>query len=51
MTLSIGINYDYVAINHDLEDCYKEIIQIIDLEKKGSNFLFDKEKLKKKCQN
>ena len=42
------VSYDYVAINHNLEDCYKEIIQIINLEKKGNNFLFDKKKIKKK---
>ena len=42
------VNYDYVAINHNLEDCYKEIIQIINLKKKGSNFVFDKGKIKKK---
>ena len=42
------VNYDYVAINHNLEDCYKEIIQIINFKKKGSSFLFDKEKIKKK---
>ena len=42
------VDYDYVAINHNLEDCYKEITQVINLEKKGNSFLFDKEKIKKK---
>ena len=42
------VNYDYVVINHDLEDCYQGIIQIINLKKKGSNVLFNKEKIKKK---
>ena len=40
--------YDYVVINNDLEKCYQAIMSIIDCEKKGKKFLFDKNKIKEK---
>ena len=40
--------YDYIVINNDLEKCYKEIMSIIDCEKKGKKFLFDQNKIKEK---
>ena len=38
--------YDYVIINNDLEDCYKEIEILIDSEIKGIKNNFNKEKVK-----
>ena len=40
--------YDYTVINNDLEKCYKEIMLIIDYEKKGKKFLLDQNKIKEK---
>ena len=40
--------YDYIAINNDLEKCYKAIMSIIDCEKKGKKFLFNQNKIKEK---
>jgi len=40
--------YDYIVINNDLEKCYKEIMSIIDSEKKGKKFLFDQNEIKEK---
>ena len=40
--------YDHVVINNDLEKCYQTIMSIIDCEKKGKKFLFDKNKIKEK---
>ena len=40
--------YDYVVINNDLEKCYQAIMSIIDCEKKGKKFLFDKNKIEEK---
>ena len=40
--------YDYIVINNDLEKCYKEIMSIIECEKRGKKFLLDKNKIKKK---
>ena len=40
--------YDHVVINNDLEKCYQAIMSIIDCEKKGKKFLFDKNKIKEK---
>jgi len=40
--------YDYIVINNNLEKCYKAIMSIIDCEKKGKKFLFDKNKIKEK---
>ena len=40
--------YDHVVINNELEDCYKEIMSIIDYEKKGKKLSTSKEKIEKK---
>ena len=40
--------YDYVAINNDLEQCYQLIVSIIDCEKKKKKFLFDQNKIREK---
>ena len=40
--------YDYVAINNDLEQCYQLIMSIIDCEKKKKKFFFDKKKIREK---
>ena len=40
--------YDYVVINNDLEKCYQAVMSLIDCEKKGRKFLFDKNKIKEK---
>ncbi len=40
--------YDYIVINNDLDKCYEAIMSIIDCEKKGKKFLFDKNKIKEK---
>jgi len=40
--------YDYTVVNNDLEKCYKEIMSIIECEKRGKKFLLDKNKIKKK---
>ena len=40
--------YDYTVVNNDLEKCYKEIMSIIDCEKKGKKFLFDQNEIKEK---
>ena len=40
--------YDYIVINNDLEKCYKAIMSIIDCEKKGKKFLFNRNKIKEK---
>ena len=40
--------YDYVAINNDLEQCYQLIMSIIDCEKKKKKFLFDQNKIREK---
>jgi len=39
--------YKYVVVNDDLEKCYKNILDIIQLEKKGENFIQDSSKIKK----
>ena len=39
--------YDYVIINNDLEDCYKEIETLIDSEIKGIKNNYSKEKVEK----
>ena len=41
-------NYEHVVINNDLEKCYQAIMSIIDCEKIGKKFLFDKNKIKEK---
>ena len=40
--------YDYIVINNDLDKCYKAIMSIIDCEKKGKKFLFNRNKIKEK---
>ena len=40
--------YDYVVINNELENCYRQIMSIIDCEKKGKKFLFDQNRIKEK---
>ncbi len=40
--------YDHVVINNDLEKCYNAIMSIIDCEKKGKKFLFNRNKIKEK---
>jgi len=40
--------YVYVVINNDLEKCYQAIMLIIDCEKKGKKFLFNRNKIKEK---
>jgi guanylate kinase len=40
--------YDYIVINNDLEKCYQAIMSIIDCEKKGKKFLFDRNRIKEK---
>ena len=37
------INYDYVIINDNLEDCYKKIKSLIEAEIKDSSKDYDKE--------
>ena len=40
--------YDHVVINNNLEKCYKSIISIIDHERKGKKFFYNKNKIKEK---
>ena len=40
--------YNYVVVNDDLEECYKNIIEIIMSEKKGVRKTQDTEKIKNK---
>ena len=42
--------YNYVVINDNLETCYKKILELINLEKKGENQKQDIEKIKKKIE-
>ena len=37
------INYDYVVINDDIENCYKKIEKLIDAEISGGPKEYDKE--------
>ena len=39
--------YKYVVINDDLEKCYKHILNIIQLEKKGEKLIQDPSEIKK----
>ena len=41
-------DYDHVVINNDLEKCYQAIMSIINSEKKGKKFLFNRIKIRKK---
>ena len=41
------INYDYVVINDDLEDCFKKIQKLIDAEINNGSKDYDKEFVKK----
>ncbi len=40
-------NYDFVIINDDLENCYKEIIELIDKKIVNSDTSYEKDKIKK----
>ena len=37
------INYDYVVINNNLEDCYKKILDLIQAEIKNTSKDYDKD--------
>ena len=39
--------YKYVVVNDDLDKCYKNILSIIDLEKKGKKLIQDSSEIKK----
>ena len=39
--------YKYVVVNDDLNKCYKHILSIIDLEKKGKKLIQDSSEIKK----
>ena len=43
-------DYDYVVINNDLEECYENILSIINYEKSGKTFLFDQNIIEKKIE-
>ena len=40
--------YDYVVINNELENCYRQIMLIINYEKEGKKFPISKKKIEKK---
>ena len=40
--------YDYVVINNELENCYRQIMSIINYEKEGKKFPISKKKIEKK---
>ena len=42
-------DFDYTVINNDLQKCYQTICSIIDCEKKGKKFLFDRNIIKEKA--
>ena len=44
------INYDYVIINDNLEDCYKKIKSLIEAEIKDSSKDYDKEFIRRHIQ-
>ena len=37
------VNYDYVVINNNLEDCYKKILNLIQAEMKNTSIDYDKD--------
>ena len=41
------INYDYVIINDDLENCYKKVDSLIDAELNNGSKDYDKEYIRK----
>ena len=45
------IDYDYVAINDNLEICLEEILNVIDLKINDKEIIFDKDKIKKHIQS
>ena len=42
--------YDYVVINNDLENCYKEILRAILLQNNNKKVDFDKNIIRKKAE-
>ncbi len=44
-------NYDFVIINDDLENCYKEIIELIDKKIANSDTSYEKDKIRKHILN
>ena len=40
--LSHWKDYDYAVVNNKLDICLKKILSIINIEKKGQSFIYDK---------
>ena len=44
--LSHWKDYDYAVVNNKLDICLKKILSIINIEKKGQSFIYDKSEIK-----